>query len=169
MNLEDTVSTFITAVSCGIIFAVAKLSAKKQNKNMTINNFEIRYSPALVRTMYLFAIFVVVFSILLYPYIIKDSNPYVVYPIFIGIALFLLVFGKILNYSCISVYNDTIKVKSFLQKRKEYKISDITKVKTGLGKDGEIKVYIGKKLIFAFSKLMTRYELMCEKLGVLEV
>lgn len=167
MNLEDIISTFITAAGVVAIFAVAKLSAKNQNKNMTINNFEVRYSPALVRTMYFLAIFVVVFSIVLYPYIVKDSNPYVVYPICIGIALFIFAFGRILNYSCITVNNDTIIVKHFLQKKKEYKISDITKVKSGLGNDGKIKVYIGKKQVFSFSKLMTGYDLMCQKLNVL--
>ena len=111
--------------------------------------------------------FIIVFSIWLYPYIVKDSNPYVVYPIFVCVALFFLVFGLILNYISISICNDSIKVKHFLQKEKEYKMSDITKVKNGLGNDGEIKVYVGKKRIFTFSKLMTGYDLMCQNLNKL--
>lgn len=169
MNLEDTISIFITAVACGAIFATVKSSAKKQNRNMTIDNFEIRFSPSLIRTMYFFAIFIIVFSIWLYPYIVKDSNPYIVYPIFVCVSLFFWVFGLILNHIRISVYNDTIKVKNFFQKEKEYKIVDITKVKAGLGTDGEIKVYIGKKKIFTFSKLMTGYELMCKRLDILDM
>ena len=163
----DAISIFITAAVCSAIFALVKSSAKKQNKNMTINNFEIIYSPALIRTSYFFAIFIIVFSIWLYPYIVKDSNPYVVYPIFVCVPLFFLVFGLILNYISISICNDSIKVKHFLQKEKEYKMSDITKVKNGLGNDGEIKVYVGKKRIFTFSKLMTGYDLMCQKLNKL--
>lgn len=53
----DAISIFITAAVCSAIFALVKSSAKKQNKNMTINNFEIIYSPALIRTSYFFAIF----------------------------------------------------------------------------------------------------------------
>lgn len=169
MDLENIIIMIITFIVCGILFTMAQLSANKKNKKMLLDNFEIKYPPYIIGMCLFFTVFTIGFSIWLYPYIVKDSDPFVVYPIFIGIALIFLTIAVVYSQYKVTVHNDTILIKTFLKKERSYNFSDITKVANTLDKlNGEIKVYVGKKKIFNFSKIMTGYNLMCKKLNILE-
>lgn len=170
--LENTLIIILGSLIICVLFAFVYSNAYKKSKKMTIDNFSVYYSKVYIGFMFFLSFFVIALAIFLRPYIANDgvSNPYVVYPIFIGLAIFFAIAGVVFSYNKIIVNKDTIIIIKALQRKKTYKVSDITKVKNTLDRrNNEYKAYVGKKKIFVFSKLMVGYELMCQKLNILDI
>lgn len=157
----------LIVVCSALIFSSIKSLFDRENSNMTIDNFYIRDDSSFIGLLFSLIGIMLGVSIISYFYINEDKALFL---IFMGILMLITCLLAFINgYNKIIVVDNKIVIHKIFR-HKVYDIRDVTKTNTKLGiKNNVISVYVGNKKLFSFSKSMTGYKFMCEKLNILEV